>query len=103
MQKHREYIVYRGQLVGVPAGAEATTSVDVTPNMARIRAAVGGAAAGLGGGIGVVLGAQLLGPVLGPVVGGVLAGSIIGGEAGKIIAVTGAMDAVIFAGARGSV
>lgn len=90
-----EYVLHRGRWVGVPAGGAETASPDITPNMARFRSAATGALAGIGGGIGVVLGTQLAGPTIGPALGGLIAGAFIGGDAGKIVAVTGAMDAVI--------
>ena len=80
----------------MPAG----TNVDVTPGMARIKQSVMAGLGGVGGGFGVVLGTALLGPGIGPAVGGIVAGAILGGEVGRVVAINGAMDAVVVGAVR---
>lgn len=67
---------------------------DITPSMARLRGAGMGTVWGAVGGVAAVIGAALLGRQIGPIVGGTIAGAAIGGDAGRIIAVNAAMDAV---------
>ena len=81
--------------------AEKTTNLDLTPSFNRIKGAGTGALAGIAGGVGVLIGVALLGQVLGPIVGGVITGAIIGGDAGRVISVNGAMDAVIIRASQG--
>ena len=74
--------------------ADSNTNVDITPSMGRVKTAAVGAAGGLAGGLAAVVGDRLLGDDLGPIIGTTLIGAVIGGETGRIVAVSGAMDAV---------